>query len=87
MEGIVFSGAEQASLEENQEGPEIKISNHLKQRPKGRPYSLSEEKIDQLLNLYYTTSYSLRRIADILGVSRMTVWRAVQDAHMINMTN
>ena len=107
MEGIVFSGAERDSLEEKQEGPEIDISNHLEQRPKrGRPYSLSEEKIDQLLNLYYTTSYSLRRIADILGVSRisrstirprdardrcddrgMTVWRAVKDAYMMNITN
>ncbi len=87
MEGVVFSGAEQASLEDKQEGPELRNSNHLEKRPKGRPYSLTEEKTEALYNLYYTTSFSLRKIADILGVSRMTVWRAVQDAHMMNMTN
>ncbi len=46
----------------------------------GRPYSLSDEKLNKLLDLYYTTSLSLRQLADMFGVSRMTVWRAVQTA-------
>ncbi|MBD3210727.1 HTH domain-containing protein [Candidatus Micrarchaeota archaeon] len=48
---------------------------------KGRPAALSGEKLEKLLELYYTKPYSLREIADILRVSRMTVWRAVQALH------
>ena len=44
----------------------------------GRPNCLSEEKLAELLNVYYSRPYSLRRLADMFGVSRMTVWRAVQ---------
>jgi len=51
----------------------------------GRPNSLSAEKLTELLKVYYTRPYSLRRLADMFGVSRMTVWRAVQDASMVTM--
>ena len=44
----------------------------------GRPNSLSGERLEQLLNVYYSRPYSLRQLGDMFGVSRMTVWRAVQ---------
>jgi DNA-directed RNA polymerase specialized sigma subunit len=49
----------------------------VKRPTKGRPSSLSEEKLAQLMEIYYSKPYSLRKIGQILGVSRMTVWRAV----------
>jgi predicted DNA-binding protein (UPF0251 family) len=45
----------------------------------GRPNCLSEEKLEELLSVYYSKPYSLRRLAEMFGVSRMTVWRAVQE--------
>jgi predicted DNA binding protein len=45
----------------------------------GRPNSLSEDKLAMLLEAYYSRPYSFRQLADMFGVSRMTVWRAVQD--------
>jgi len=45
----------------------------------GRPNCLSAERLEELLSVYYSRPYSLRRLADMFGVSRMTVWRAVQD--------
>ena len=44
----------------------------------GRPNCLSAERLEELLSVYYSKPYSLRRLADMFGVSRMTVWRAVQ---------
>jgi len=44
----------------------------------GRPNCLSVEKLEELLRIYYSKPYSLRRLAEMFGVSRMTVWRAVQ---------
>lgn len=44
----------------------------------GRPSSLTQEKHVELLKVYYSRPYSLRQLADMFGVSRMTVWRAVQ---------
>ncbi len=49
----------------------------------GRPNSLSEEKLVELLEVYYSKPYSLRQLADMFGVSRMTVWRAVQMAALL----
>jgi len=51
----------------------------------GRPHSLSEEKLDEMLELYYTKPFSLRQLGDMFGVSRMTVWRAVQTAEQTNL--
>jgi len=45
---------------------------------KGRPNCLSEEKLQQLLEVYYSRPLSLRALAKMFGVSRMTVWRVVQ---------
>ncbi len=46
----------------------------------GRPNSLDDAKLQELLKLYYTHPYSYRELADMFRVSRMTVWRAVQTA-------
>jgi len=44
----------------------------------GRPNCLDDVKLHEMLKLYYTHPYSYRQLADMFGVSRMTVWRAVQ---------
>lgn len=44
----------------------------------GRPTTLSETQKDNVLRAYYSRPYSLRQLADMFGVSRMTVWRTVQ---------
>jgi len=51
-------------------------------RSSGRPNCLSEEKLAQLLEVYYSRPYSLRKLGDMFGVSRMTVWRVVQEYSM-----
>ena len=45
----------------------------------GRPIVLDAERRDRLLEAYYSHPYSFRELADMFGVSRMTVWRAVQE--------
>jgi len=49
-----------------------------KKGPSGRPNALNDEQLVDLLNTYYTRAVSLRDLADMYGVSRMTVWRLVQ---------
>ena len=44
----------------------------------GRPNCLDNEKMKKLLSAYYAHPYSFRELADMFGVSRMTIWRAVQ---------
>lgn len=39
---------------------------------------MSEEKLQELLDVYYSKPFSLRKLAKMFGVSRMTVWRVVQ---------
>jgi len=51
----------------------------------GRPNLLYEEKLEELLSVYYSRPYSLRQLADMFGVSRMTVWRAVQTAAAVQV--
>ncbi len=46
----------------------------------GRPCSISGERLEELLEIYYSERISLRELARIYGVSRMTIWRAVQYA-------
>ena len=77
-EGIYFSGNREDKDERNAKGPEKGIANSLKRSAKGRPSALSEAQLAQLMEIYYSKPYSLRKIGKILGVSRMTVWRAVQ---------
>ncbi len=49
----------------------------------GRPNCLDDESLGRLLEAYYSHPYSFRELADMFGVSRMTVWRAVQEAHPV----
>lgn len=52
----------------------------------GRPNSLDKEKVARLIELYYNEPYSLRELAQIFGVSRSTVWRAIQTAPAFSST-
>ena len=45
----------------------------------GRTRALSEEKVELARELYFNELLSLRAVADFLGVSHMTVWRALQE--------
>lgn len=87
MEGIYFSGLSLESVEGiDAEVPDARTDSDPKQELsgcRGRPNSLSEEKTKELLSVYYSRPYSLRRLADMFGVSRMTIWRTVQTAHTI----
>ena len=63
-----------ASFEKNRRKRRTERSNA------GRPACLDREKLESLLQAYYSHPYSFRELADMFGVSRMTVWRAVQDS-------
>ena len=52
-----------------------KKTNFIRRR--GRPNALGIEKLNQLLGLYYTKSYSVRKLAAIFGVSKTTILRSV----------
>ena len=78
--GIYFSRKDLETEEKIADGSKVKLAYSMDKGPtRGRPSSLSEAQLVQLMKIYYSKPYSLRRIADILGVSRMTVWRAVQN--------
>lgn len=53
----------------------------VKEKEVGRPNCLSVERKNALLSAYYGYPYSFRQLAEMFGVSRMTVWRAVQGEH------
>jgi predicted DNA-binding protein YlxM (UPF0122 family) len=44
----------------------------------GRPSAIIGERREKLLEIYYSRPISLRELARIYGVSRMTIWRTVQ---------
>ncbi len=46
-------------------------------RGRGRPSFLNEEQIQYAVELYLYESLSVRDIADMLGVSHMCIWRAL----------
>jgi DNA-binding MarR family transcriptional regulator len=68
----------------NSESTQVKVKQYVEisnfDRKAGRPNSLNEQRLQDMLKLYYSHPYSLRELADMFGVSRMTVWRAVQIA-------
>ena len=43
----------------------------------GRPKRLDPESVAELRRLYFTHPFSVRQLADMFSLSRMTVWRAV----------
>ncbi len=60
----------------------VSSKNKSKQKPNykiGRPKSLNKEQLNKLLKLYYSEPVSIRTLAKMFGVSRMTVWRVVND--------
>ena len=49
---------------------------------RGRPSVLDDKTREEILDMYFGAFYSLRDIADEFGVSRMCVWRAVQNEYV-----
>lgn len=47
-----------------------------------RTYKKKEEMIDQVLQLYFVRRYSMRKIASILGMSHMSVYRMLSDPNV-----
>ena len=77
VERLVLSNSVESDLQYNDSRYNYKKKDS-NQHQAGRPNSLDEFKLSELLRLYYSKPYSFRELADIFGVSRMTVWRAVQ---------
>lgn len=50
---------------------------------RGRPSLIRGEKFVELVSLYYTRSYSIRRLAEIFGVSKTTILRTMQSAPQV----
>ena len=46
---------------------------------KGRPPVIGERELDLIDRLYMEERMSVRDIADMMGVSHMTVWRALRE--------
>jgi transposase len=74
--------------EEYKTGSVNNVSNFDLDKPgkTGRPNCLSEEKLQELLEVYYSKPFSLRKLAKMFGVSRMTVWRVVQQFTLSEVT-
>ena len=47
---------------------------------KGRPNLITGKKFEELIELYYTKSYSIRYLAQIFGVSKTTILRTIRAA-------
>ena len=48
------------------------------EKKKGRPNLITGDKLAKLVELYYTKKYSIRKLAQILGVSATTVMRTIK---------
>ncbi|MBI2079134.1 helix-turn-helix domain-containing protein [Candidatus Micrarchaeota archaeon] len=71
-EGVYFSVEKGGAKSSKQ-----KVSSNFEKKV-GRPNSLTDDLRYKVLKAYYSHPYSLRQLADMFGVSRMTVWRTVQ---------
>ncbi len=56
----------------------VSLSRDAYSNKLGRPRIVDEEKRNLILDLYWTKNLGLRKIADFVGVSSMTVWREVR---------
>ncbi len=45
---------------------------------RGRPTLITGSKVRELIELYYTQPYSIRRLASIFGVSKTTIVRTIR---------
>lgn len=63
---------------------EVKKESSLGKKKK-RPSFVNSERLRMLLEAYYSRPYSLRKLAGMFGVSRMTVWRAVQQYELVGV--
>jgi DNA-directed RNA polymerase specialized sigma subunit len=60
----------------------VSLSRGRKVSRLGRPSVIDEEKRNLILELYWSRNLGLRKIADFVGVSSMTVWREVSGVRM-----
>ncbi|MCX8196815.1 MAG: helix-turn-helix domain-containing protein [Candidatus Micrarchaeota archaeon] len=44
---------------------------------RGRPLKLSQNQLDEVVRLHLTEGIPIREVARLIGVSHMTVWRAL----------
>ncbi len=47
---------------------------------RGRPSLMKNEEIKELVFIYYTKQYSIRKLAEIFGVSKTTIVRTLKTA-------
>jgi len=55
----------------------LELSSDPKERKSGRPKRLTDRETDDLRALAMYSTLSLRALADLFNVSRMTVWRVL----------
>ena len=58
-------------------GRSARVSEDSSCKKVGRPKRLDPESVAELKKLYLSKPYSVRELAEMFDVSRMTVWRAV----------
>ncbi|MEK6978895.1 MAG: hypothetical protein AABW86_01620 [Candidatus Micrarchaeota archaeon] len=79
-ESLVFGrGSASEKQAESNFVDENRYNNKSDDSKVGRPNCMDVEKREKLLEAYYSRPYSLRQLAVMFGVSRMTVWRVVQE--------
>ena len=67
------------------EGPDLEASraDSGSGKKKGRPKKgMSEQKLSEVVRLYFLEKLSMRQVADIVGVSHMSVYRMLSDPNL-----
>lgn len=61
------------------------LKNKKSNSKSGRPKSLNKEQLEKLMELYYSRPVSIRTLAKMFGISRMTVWRIVNSVETVTV--
>ena len=64
-------------MKSSKPGKSVRVSDGSSCKKAGRPRRLDSESVAELKRLYLSKPYSVRELAEMFEVSRMTVWRAV----------
>jgi len=72
-----------SSLDDELEGEDAVLKERVSSSPKkrkGRPRNgVNEQRLSEVVRLYFLEKMSMRQVADIVGVSHMSVYRMLSD--------
>jgi len=75
-----------SSLDDELEGEDAVLKERAASSPKkrkGRPRAgVNEKRLTEVLRLYFLEKMSMRQVADIVGVSHMSVYRMLSDPNL-----